>query len=139
MDILAAHSPRIGLDTASLRRDYDSLGDAGILRMFIIGHQGGCWQDACELYGTEKLIMATFDKPDWVHHFLEVLLSQKLAFIHDHMRGAAVDLVETGGGAASSTVISPSLHEGSAFPTTGRSTTRCTKRATGWSTTPAAA
>jgi hypothetical protein len=115
-DLFAAHSPRIGLDKASLRKDYDALGDAGILRMFIIGHQGGCWQDACELYGTEKLIMATFDKPDWVHHFLEVLLERKLAFIHDNMRGAAVDLVETGGGAASSTVISPTLHETFCLP-----------------------
>jgi hypothetical protein len=116
VDIYAAHSPRLGLDKASLRGDYDDLGDAGILRMFIIGHQGGCWQDACELYGTEKLIMATFDKADWVHHFLEVLLSKKLAFIYDHMRGAPVDLVETGGGAASSTVISPALHETFCLP-----------------------
>ena len=73
VDLFAAHSPRIGLDKDALRHDYDDLGDAGILRTFIIGLQGGCWQDACELYGTEKLIMATFDKPDWVHHFLEVL------------------------------------------------------------------
>jgi hypothetical protein len=116
VDLLAAHSPRIGLDKEALKRDYDALGDAGILRMFIIGHQGGCWQDACELYGTENLIMATFDKPDWVHHFLEVLLEKKLAFISDHMRGAAVDLVETGGGASSSTVISPSLHETFCLP-----------------------
>ena len=116
VDLFAAHSPRIGLDKESLRRDYDALGDAGILRMFVIGHQGGCWQDACEMYGTEKLIMATFDKPDWVHHFLEVLLAKKLDFIFDNMKGAAVDLVETGGGAASSTVISPTLHETFCLP-----------------------
>jgi uroporphyrinogen-III decarboxylase len=43
-------------------------------------------------------------------------LERKLAFIHDNMRGAAVDLVETGGGAASSTVISPTLHETFCLP-----------------------
>jgi len=116
VDLFAAHSPRIGLDKEALRRDYDALGDGGIMRMFIIGHQGGCWQDACEMYGTEKLIMATFDKPDWVQHFLEVLLEKKLAFIFDHLKGAAVDLVETGGGAASSTVISPAIHETFCLP-----------------------
>jgi hypothetical protein len=116
VDLFAAYSPRLGLDRELLRREYDALGDEGILRMFIIGHQGGCWQDACELYGTEPLIMATFDKPDWVHHFLQCLLERKLAFISDHMRGAAVDLVETGGGAASSTVISPALHETFCLP-----------------------
>ncbi len=116
VDLVAAHFPRIRLDQESLRRDYDAIGDDGILRMFLIGYQGGCWQDACELYGTEPLIMATFDKPDWVHHLLQVLLDQKLAFIHDHLRGAAVDLVETGGGAASSTVISPDLHEAFCLP-----------------------
>jgi uroporphyrinogen-III decarboxylase len=116
VDLFAAHSPRIGLDRDLLRREYDALGDDGIMRMFVIGHQGGCWQDACELYGTEKLIIATFDTPDWVHHFLEVLLEKKLAFIDDHMKGAAVDLVETGGGAASSTVISPAIHEAFCLP-----------------------
>ncbi|HTZ52346.1 MAG TPA: uroporphyrinogen decarboxylase family protein [Spirochaetia bacterium] len=116
VELLAAWHPRIGLDREQLRRDYDAVGDAGILRMFLIGYQGGCWQDACELYGTEALIMATFDKPAWVHRLLGVLLEQKLAFIHDHLRGAAVDLVETGGGAASSTVISPQLHEEFCLP-----------------------
>jgi len=116
VDLVAAHFPRMGLDREQLRRDYDALGDEGIVRMFLIGYQGGCWQDACELYGTEALIMATFDKPDWVHHLLAVLLEQKLAFIHDNLRGAAVDLVETGGGAASSTVISPAIHETFCLP-----------------------
>jgi hypothetical protein len=116
VDLIDAHFPRIGLDREQLQRAYDALGDDGILRMFLIGYQGGCWQDACELYGTEPIIMATFDKPDWVHHLLAVLLEQKLAFIHDNLRGAAVDLVETGGGAASSTVISPDIHETFCLP-----------------------
>ena len=45
---------------------YDALGDGGILRTFLCGKQGGCWQDACELFGVENLILATFDDPDWV-------------------------------------------------------------------------
>jgi len=95
---------------------WDEIGDGGILRTFLNGYQGGCWQDACELYGTEKLIYATFDKPDWVHEFLRILLDKKLRFISDHLKGSKVDLVETGGGASSSTVISPDIHRQFCLP-----------------------
>ena len=35
---------------------YAQLGDWGIQRTFLDGYQGGCWLEACELYGTENLI-----------------------------------------------------------------------------------
>ena len=108
--LLKKYRPVPGLDRDAVSKRYDEIGDDGILRMFINGIQGGCWQDACELYGTENMIMAVYDKPDWVHEFLQILLEQKLAFIYDNMKGIKVDLVETGGGAASSTVISPRIH-----------------------------
>lgn len=95
---------------------YDALGDDGILRTFIFGRQGGCWQDACELYGVENLIMATFDKPDWVKSFLGILLKQKLDYIDVNLKGLPFDLIETGGGAASNTVISPAIHEEFCLP-----------------------
>ncbi len=44
-----------------------------------------------------------------VHRLLTILLNEKLGFI-ESMKGAKFDLVETGGGASSSTVISPALH-----------------------------
>ena len=50
-----------------------------------------------------------------MHEFLDVLLEKKLRFI-ESMKGAKFDLVETGGGAASSTVISPKLHEEFCLP-----------------------
>jgi len=55
------------------------------------------------------LILACFDKPDWVHEFLNYLLEKKLQFI-ESMKDAKFDLIETGGGAGSSTVISPDIH-----------------------------
>lgn len=95
---------------------YDELGDGGILRTFITGKQGGCWQDACEYCGVEKLIMATFDNPDWVQEFLEILLRQKLSYIEQNLPGLPFDLIETGGGAASNTVISPAIHRQFCLP-----------------------
>jgi uroporphyrinogen-III decarboxylase len=59
--------------------------------------------------------MATFDKPDWVHHVLEALLEKKLAVIERAGR-IELDLVETGGGAGSSTVIGPRLHREFCLP-----------------------
>lgn len=95
---------------------YNQLGGGGILRTFIWGLQGGCWQDASELYGIENLIYATFDKPEWVHELLRILLDQKLDYISSSLPGAPFDLVETGGGASSNTVISPDIHEEFALP-----------------------
>lgn len=95
---------------------YDELGEDGILRTFIWGKQGGCWQDACELYGVENLIFQTYDDPDWVHELLSILLEQKLAYIEENLPGMPFDLVETGGGASSNTVISPAIHEEFCLP-----------------------
>lgn len=95
---------------------YDQIGDQGILRTFLNGKQGGCWQDACELYGAEKLILETFDDPDWVHEFLQILLEQKLRYIEKNLPGMPFDLIETGGGAASNTLISPAIHEEFCLP-----------------------
>jgi uroporphyrinogen-III decarboxylase len=89
---------------------YDQLGDRGILRGFVWGDQAGCWQHACCLMDVNELILACFDKPDWVHEFLRCLLEKKLRFI-ESMKGAKFDLIETGGGAASSTLISPDIHK----------------------------
>jgi uroporphyrinogen-III decarboxylase len=62
-----------------------------------------------------ELIVAALERPDWLHAFLRILLAKKLQFI-DSMPGAKFDLVETGGGAASSTVISPTLHHEFCLP-----------------------
>jgi uroporphyrinogen-III decarboxylase len=107
VELLDKYMPVPKLDKEALARDYDELGDDGIMRGFVWGYQGGCWQDATCLMGTEQMIMAAADDPDWVHYFLEVLWRKKERFIHESLAGAKYDLIETGGGAASSTVISP--------------------------------
>ena len=109
--LLKKHLPIPRLDRAEVLKKYDALGDDGILRGLIMGQQGGCWQDAVEYVGTENLILATFDKPDWVHELLNILLEKKLEFIYTELKGAKYDLIENGGGAASGNVISPAIHE----------------------------
>jgi hypothetical protein len=107
--LIEAYMPVPRLDTARVAARYDEVGDAGILRGFVWGDQGGCWQHAACLMNINDLILAALDRPDWVHAFLRILLEKKLRFIQS-MKGAKFDLVETGGGSASSTLISPKMH-----------------------------
>lgn len=116
VELIDKYMPIARLDRAAVAREYDRVGDAGILRGFIWGLQGGCWQDACELYGLRDLILATHRDPAWVHHFLRVLQDKKLRFIEESLAGAKYDLIETGGGAGSSTCISPKLHREFCLP-----------------------
>lgn len=107
LELIQKYMPYPKLDRAALKADYDKLGPDGIMRGFVFGDQGGCWQHATCLVGTQELIMFANDDPDWVHALLKTLLDKKLRFIETELKGAAYDLIETGGGAASSTVISP--------------------------------
>lgn len=59
--------------------------------------------------------MAALDNPGWMHHVMDSLLKKKLAVI-DRTGRIELDLVETGGGAGSSTVISPALHREFCLP-----------------------
>jgi len=115
IEILRKHMPIPTLDLRKVSDLYDRLGDGGILRGFVWGDQAGCWQHACCLMDVNDLILRTYDDPDWGHAFLGILLDKKLRFI-ETMAGAKYDLVETGGGAGSSTVISPDLHREFCFP-----------------------
>ena len=54
--------------------------------------------------------MATFEDPAWVHDLLKILQSRKLTYI-ESLAGAEYDLLELGGGDASTTVISPDIFE----------------------------
>jgi len=88
--------------------------ERGILRGGVPGFQiygqPGCWQDAVELFGIQELIMETLDDPQWVQEFLEILKDRKRSFVAS-MEGVSFDLIELGGGSASSTVISPGIFE----------------------------
>jgi uroporphyrinogen-III decarboxylase len=109
VDLLDKYQPVPKLDHAALAREYERVGDDGIVRGFVWGHHGGCWQHAAAIFGLEKLILATHHDPAWVHHFLRVLQKKKLQFIAESLPGAKFDLIETGGGQGSSTCISPKL------------------------------
>lgn len=87
------------------------IGDRGIVRSgFFDFGQGSPWQSfAGYLYPVENAIMMTYDNPDWIHYVLGNMLEKKLKVIERADR-IELDLVETGGGAGSSTVISPKLH-----------------------------
>lgn len=116
VDLIDRYMPIPRLDHAAITRAYDRLGDDGILRGFLWGLQGGCWQHAAELFGLQNLILATFRMPDWVHRFLRALQKKKLRFIEESLVGANFDLIETGGGSSSSTCISPKLHREFCLP-----------------------
>ncbi len=116
LDLVERYLPVGKLDKKAIAAEYDRIGDAGILRGFVCGDQAGCWQHACCLLPVEELILKCVDDPDWVHCLLRALLRRKLQFIEESLAGARFDLVETGGGAASDTVISPRLHREFCLP-----------------------
>jgi hypothetical protein len=105
-----------GIDFTAIRRTKDRLGDKGIIRShpFSPG-QGSPWQSFCYLVGTEPAIMMAIDTPDFVHHALEAILQQTLA-VTETWKGIPSDMVETGGGAGSNTVISPAMFEEFCLP-----------------------
>jgi uroporphyrinogen-III decarboxylase len=99
---------------AAEKREATAFGDRGIVRghicCFDVFGQPGCWQDAACLVGIQELIMATYDDPAWVHELLGILQRRKLTYARS-LAGAAYDLLELGGGDASSTVISPAIFD----------------------------
>jgi uroporphyrinogen-III decarboxylase len=116
IDLIRKYMPVAKLDKKAISKAYDVIGDAGILRGFVWGDQAGCWQHACCLMDVQTLIMETYDNPDWVQNLLRILLEKKLRFIQESLKGAKFDLIETGGGASSDTVISPAIHRDFCLP-----------------------
>jgi hypothetical protein len=114
LDLLTAITLEPACDLPAVAAAAAELGESGIVRGAVPGFpiygQPGCWQDAAVLFGIEPLILATFDDPGWVASLLSFLEGPKLAFLRS-ASGAAFDVVELGGGDASSTVISPSIFD----------------------------
>ena len=114
IDLLGEFMPAPKCDVVAVNREADAFGERGIIRSHICSFdvygQPGCWQDAACLVGIEKLIMATFDDPEWVHALLKTLQRRKLTYVQS-MKGARFDVLELGGGDASSTVISPGIFD----------------------------
>ncbi len=116
LELIEKYMPVARLSQKNVAREYDRLGEAGILRGFVWGDQASCWQHACCLMDVQDLIIETFENPDWVHRLLDALLVKKLRFVEESLEGARFDLIETGGGAGSDTVISPKLHREFCLP-----------------------
>lgn len=105
------------VDWTPVRETKKRLGEKGIVRSgFFDFGQGSPWQSfAGCLYPVEEAIFMTYDEPDWIHYVLDCLLEKKLKVI-ERAEKIELDLVETGGGAGSSTVISPGLHREFCLP-----------------------
>jgi sugar (pentulose or hexulose) kinase len=114
IDLIARYAPVPVCEAGPVRDAVLTLGDRGIVRGAVPGFalygQPGCWQDAAVLFGIEPLILETFMDPEWVETFLAILRDRKLAFLQS-TAGVPFDLVELGGGDASSTVISPPIFD----------------------------
>ena len=112
VDLIAEYVPVPLCDAPPVGAAARAIGARGIVRGAIPGFalygQPGCWQDAAVLVGIEALILATYDDPEWVLALLGILRDRKLAFVNS-TAGVPFDLLELGGGDASSTVISPSI------------------------------
>jgi len=103
-------------DFAKIQAARDKLGDKGIVRShpFSFG-QGSPWQSFCTLVDTEPAIMMAMDEPEFVHHAMDSIL-QKTIRATELWKGTPADVVETGGGAGSNTVISPALFKEFCLP-----------------------
>ena len=112
IDIIARYMTHPICDVAAVNRVADEAGDRALVRGHIACFDGfgqpGCWQDFSCLYGSTNLIMAALEDPLWVHTFLEVLRERKELYINS-LPGARYDIIELGGGDASTTVISPDI------------------------------
>jgi len=112
IELLAKYMTYPRCDVAEINRTAEEYGNRGMIRGHIMAFEGfgqpGCWQDAACLYGTQELIITSFEDPQWVHTFLKILQERKIEYIKS-LQGAKYDLLELGGGDASTTVISPDI------------------------------
>ncbi len=112
IDIISKYQTLPKCDVEYINKKASEFGDRGLVRGHISCFDGygqpGCWQDFACLFGIENLIMATFEDPDWVHTFLKILQERKKTYINS-LKGARYDILELGGGDASTTVISPQI------------------------------
>jgi hypothetical protein len=114
IEIIAEFAPVPLCDAVAVEAARGAIGDRGIVRGAIPGlpvyGQPGCWQDAAVLFGIQELILETYEDAEWVLALLGILRDRKLAWVRS-TSGAPFDLLELGGGDASSTVISPAIFD----------------------------
>lgn len=116
-ELFRRYAPLPSLAWTPVHNDLKRLGNRGITRGGIFGFgQGSPWQDLSNcMMGTEAAIYMAMDDPDWMHYALNVLLEKKMQVIAAGGK-IPLDLVDTGGGGGSSTVISPKMHREFCLP-----------------------
>jgi uroporphyrinogen-III decarboxylase len=104
------------VDFTPIRIAKDRLGERGIIRShpFSPG-QGSPWQSFCTMFDTEQAILLGMDQPETLHHILEAIVRKTLK-VTEMWKGTPADMVEVGGGAGSSTVISPDFYREFGLP-----------------------
>ncbi len=104
------------IDFSEIQDVKNRLGDKGIIRShpFSPG-QGSPWQSFCTLFDTEKAIFMAIDEPDYLHHILDGIFRKTLK-VTEMWENSPADMVETDGGAGSSTVISPEMFKKFCLP-----------------------
>jgi uroporphyrinogen decarboxylase len=114
IELIAEYGTHPICDVEELNKIADRYGDKALIRAFLppfdVFGQPGCWQDAACMVGIEKLIMVSFDDPEWVRELLKILLERKRVYVRS-LKGAKYDILELGGGDASTTVISPDIFD----------------------------
>lgn len=113
IEILARYmpSPRAGQETVNRgAEEHPDCLIRGTVPCFDLFGQPGCWQDLACIFGIQDLIMETFDDPQWVKEALGILQKRKLDYIAT-LDGCRYDILELGGGDASTTVISPGIFD----------------------------
>jgi hypothetical protein len=106
----------VGADWSGVIKAKNKVGDSGIVRMASRGFgQSGAFQSLANMMDTVNLIYKMYDNPSWVHYALNEINNKNIETIYNCGKIQA-DLVETGGGAGSSTVISPNMHREFCLP-----------------------
>lgn len=110
------HPEPAAIDLSEVNAASERMGDRGIIRSHPYSPgQGSPWQSFCTLYGTAEAIMLGMDEPEVLHHILEAILERTLR-VTRMWAGSRADMVELGGGAGSSTVISPNFFKEFCLP-----------------------
>jgi len=105
-----------GADWRRVVRAKDKVGDSGIVRSVSWGFgQSGAFQSLACLMDSTQLIYKVCDEPDWVHYALTEINNKNIETIYNSGKIQS-DLIETGGGAGSSTLISPDIHREFCLP-----------------------
>ena len=112
MELYVKYCPSYYADVEACNALAEKVGEDALVRGAVVSAQPygqpGVFQDLACLMGTEKLILACYDDPDWVKEAESAILERKLAYARS-LKGAKMDIIEDGGGDGSCSVISPKM------------------------------